>query len=158
MIEEFKDEIKGFKNILTEIEKTRTIEINEKKNETQRMLNMLDDEINNILGKLNVDLATLGLKCEFFEKRIECNSIKMERNLRILAKKRINGIKSLKEEAKNKEDKLLDGETKIFKLLTDLEYEEHDALHNIALLEWKLIKLEISPELVDRIKNSVLSS
>ena len=135
MIEEFKDEIKGLKNILTEIEKTRTIEINEKKNETQRMLNMLDDEINNILGKLNVDLATLGLKCEFFEKRIECNSIKMERNLRILAKKRINGIKSLKEEAKNKEDKLLDGETKIFKLLTDLEYEEHDALHNIALLE-----------------------
>ena len=31
MIEEFKDEIKGLKNILTEIEKTRTIEINEKK-------------------------------------------------------------------------------------------------------------------------------
>ena len=158
MIEEFKDEIKGLKNILTEIEKTRTIEINEKKkkNETQRMLNMLDDETNNILGKLNVDLATLGLKCEFFEKRIECNSIKMERNLRILTKKRINGIKRLKEEAKNKEDKLLDGETKIFKLLTDLEYEEHDAVHNIALLESKLIKLEISPERVDRIKNSVL--
>ena len=118
---------------------------------------MLDDEINNILGKLYVDLATLRLKCEFFEKLIEYNSIKMERNLRILAKKkkRINEIERLKEEAKNNEDKLLDGETKIFKLLTDLEYEEHDAMHNITLLESKLIKLEISPEQVDRIKNSV---
>ena len=105
---------------------------------------MLDDETNNILGKLNVDLATLGLKCEFFEKRIECNSIKMERNLRILTKKRINGIKRLKEEAKNKEDKLLDGETKIFKLLTDLGYEKHNALNYIAVLESKLIQLEIS--------------
>ena len=29
---------------------------------------MLDDEINNLLGKLYVHLATLRLKCEFFEK------------------------------------------------------------------------------------------
>ena len=63
-------------------------EINEIKNETKRKLNMLDDEINNILGKLYVHLATLRLKCEFFEKLIEYNSIKMERNLRILAKKK----------------------------------------------------------------------
>ena len=41
----------------------------------------------------------------------------------------------LKEEVKNNEDKLLDGETKVFKLLTDLEYEENDALHNIVVLK-----------------------
>ena len=48
--------------------------------------------------------------------------------------------------------KLLDGENKIFKLLTDLEYEKDDALHNIVLLESKLIKLEISLERINRIK------
>ena len=132
---------------MTEIKKKLELleeqEINEIKNETKRKLNMLDDEINNILGKLYVHLATLRLKCEFFEKLIEYNSIKMERNLRILAKKkkRINEIERLKEEAKNNEDKLLDGETKIFKLLTDLEYEKHDALHNIAVLESKINKI-----------------
>ena len=85
--------------------------------------------------------------------------LKKERKLKILAKKkRINDIEKVKGEVKNNEYKLLDGETKIFKLLTDLEYEEHDAMHNITLLESKLIKLEISPEQVDRIKNSVWSS
>ena len=63
---------------------------------------MLDDEINNILGELYIDLATLRLKCEFFEKPDEYNSIKKERKLRILAKKkkRINEIERLKEEVK----------------------------------------------------------
>ena len=64
----------------------------------------------------------------------------------------------LKEEVKNNEDKLLDGEAKVFKLLTDLEYEKNDALHNIVVLKSKLIILEISPEQIDRIKNLVLSS
>ena len=52
----------------------------------------------------------------------------------------------------------MDGKTNIFKLLTDLECEKNDTLHNIAVLESKLIKLEISLEQIDRIKNSVLSS
>ena len=47
---------------------------------------------------------------------------------------------------------------KFFKLLTDLEYEKDDALHNIVVLETKLIILEISPAQIDRIKNSVLLS
>ena len=127
----------------------REQEINEIKNETKRKLNMLDDEINNILGKLYVDLSILRLKCEFFEKTCDCNSIKKKRKLRILVKK---------EEMKNNEDQLLAGETKICELLTDLEYEKNDALHNIVVLESKLIKLEISPELIDRVKYSVLSS
>ena len=130
----------------------REQEINEIENETKRKLNMLDDKTNNILGKLYVDLATLKLKC--FEKPDEYNSIKKERKLRISA----NEIARFKEKVKNNEDKLLNGETKIFKLLTDLEYEKHDALHNIVALESKLRKLEISPEWIDRIKNSVLPS
>ena len=64
----------------------------------------------------------------------------------------------LKEEVKNNEDKLLDRETKIFRLLTDLEYEKHDALHNIVVLKSKLVKLEMLPERIDGIKNLVLSS
>ena len=49
-------------------------------------------------------------------------------------------------------DYLLDGETKVSKLLNDLEYEKHEALHNIIILVSELIKLEISPERIDRIK------
>ena len=51
---------------------------------------------------------------------------------------------------------LLDGETKVSKLLNHLEYEKHDTLHNIIVSESKLIKLEISTKRIDRIKNSVL--
>ena len=118
----------------------REQEIIEIKNETKRKLNILDNKINNILRKLYVDLATLRLR--YFEKPYEYNSIKKKRKLRILA----NEIERLKEEVKNNEDRLLDGETKIFKLLTGLEYEKHDALDNVVVLESKLIKLEISPE------------
>ena len=126
----------------------RNQEINEIKNE------MLDDEVNDILEKL--DLTTLILKCKFFEKPYEYHSIKKERELRILAKKWINEIDRLKEEAENNKNELLDdlleSENKIFKLLTDLEYEKHSALNDIAVLESKLIKLEISPERINRIK------
>ena len=41
-------------------------------------------------------------------------------------------IERSKEEVKNREDELLndDGESKISKLLTDLEYEKHNAMHD----------------------------
>ena len=81
-----------------------------------------------------------------------------KKRIKNISKKRIIEIKRLKEEAKNNKDELLDGKTKIFKLLTDLEYEKKDVLHNSVVLELKLIKLEISPERIDRIENSVLSS
>ena len=42
---------------------------------------MLDDEINHILEKLDVDLTTLMTKCEFFQKPYEYNSIEKERKL-----------------------------------------------------------------------------
>ena len=51
-----------------------------------------------------------------------------------------------------------DGESKISKLLTDLEYEKHDTLHDITILESKLIKLGAIPIQIDKIKESVLSS
>ena len=101
---------------------------------------MLDDEIKNILEKLDVNLTTLKLRCIFHEKP-------HERELRLSAKERTNEIKRLKEEAENNKDKLLDYlidcENKFFKLLNDLEHEKYDALHNIVVLESKLIKLEI---------------
>ena len=66
----------------------------------------------------------------------------------------------MREEAENNKNKLLNhllnGENKISKLLTDLEYEKHNALYDIALLELKLIKLEISPARINRTKNSIL--
>ena len=55
-------------------------------------------------------------------------------------------------------DHLLDGKNNFSKLLTNLEYEKHDALNDIAVLESKLTKLEKSAKRIDRIKNSVLLS
>ena len=52
---------------------------------------------------------------------------------------------------------LLEGENKILNLLTDLKHEKHSALNDTAVLKSKLIKLKISHERIDRIKNSVLS-
>ena len=115
-------------NEIKELELLREQEINEIKNETKRRLNVLDDEINDILEKLDVDLTTLITKCKYFLKPCEYDSIEKEQELRILAKERINEIKRLKEEAENNKDELLDdlleGENKTFKLLTDLEYEK----------------------------------
>ena len=62
MIEEFKDEIKGLKNILSEIKKTRIVK------RTRNNWIMLDDEINSILEKLDVDLINLEPRCKFLEK------------------------------------------------------------------------------------------
>ena len=135
----------------------REQEINKIKNETKRKLNILDDEINDILEKLDVNLTTLELRCIFCEKPY---NFKKERELRLSAKEKVNKIEGLKEEVENKEDELLnhllEGETKVSKLLTDLEYEKIETMHNITVLQSKLIKLQISPERIDRIKNLVL--
>ena len=103
---------------------------------------------------------TLDLRCKFCEK---LHDFEEERKLNLLAKEKIDKIERLKEEVENGNYDLLHyllyGETRIFKLLNDLEYEKkNDALHNIVVLEAKLIKLEISPARIDRIKNSVLLS
>ena len=120
-------------------------------------MNVLDDEINNILEKLDISSTTLELRYIFCKKP---HNFEKERELGLSAEEKINKIEGLKEEVENKEDELLnhllDVETKVSKLLTNLEYKEIETLHNITVLESKLIKLEISPERIDRIKNSVL--
>ena len=131
IIEEFKDKLKGLKNILNGIKKLELLreqEINEIKNETKRKLNTLDDEIKDILEKIDVVLTNIELRCRFCERS---SDFEKERELRLSTKERINEIKRLKEEAKNNKDILLDGETKILKLLTGLEYEK--MMHCITL-------------------------
>ena len=72
------------------------------KNETKRKLIILDGKISNVLEKLDVILVTLELRCK---------------------------IKRLKEEVENNKDEFLDhltdSETKVSKLITDLEYEKN---------------------------------
>ena len=53
-------------NEIKNLELLREQEINEIKYKTKRKLNMLNDKVNNILGKLYVDLVILRVKCEFF--------------------------------------------------------------------------------------------
>ena len=81
---------------------------------------MLDDEIKDILEKLDANLAIIKLS------QISCgksSNFKKERELRLSAKEKMNKIEGLKQEVELL-DYLLDGETKVSKLLTDLEYEK----------------------------------
>ena len=55
-------------------------EINEIKNETKRKLNMLDNEINNILEKLDENLRALEPRCIFCENPYD---FKKERELKL---------------------------------------------------------------------------
>ena len=71
MIEEFIYELKNLKNILNkikELELWTKQEMDKIKNEAKRKLNMVDDEISDILKKLDVNVATLKLRCKFCEK------------------------------------------------------------------------------------------
>ena len=136
-------------NEIKKLQPLREQEINEIKNETKRKLNMLDEEIYDILEKLDVNLTTLELRWIFCEKP---NDFKKERELRLSAKEKINKIEGLTEKVELL-DHLSDGETKVSKLLTDLEYEKIETLHNITVIESKLI---ISPGRIDRIEKSVL--
>ena len=105
MIEEFKDELGDLKKL----EPLREQENNKIKNETKGKLNMLDDEINDILEKLDVNLTTLELRCIFCEKPCD---FKKECELRLSPKEKINKIEGLKEKVELL-GHLLDGETKI---------------------------------------------
>ena len=71
-IEEFRDKLKNLKNTLNEIKKLELLReqvINEIKNEPERELSMLNDEMSNMLEKVDVNLTTLELRCRFCEKR-----------------------------------------------------------------------------------------
>ena len=70
----------------------RKKEKNEIKNERKRKLNVLDDEINDLLEKLDVNL-NLELRCIFYEKP---HDFEKERELRLSAKEKINETKKIK--------------------------------------------------------------
>ena len=122
MIEKFRNvkKIKWNKKIKI-IKKTRN---KWNKNGTRRKLNILDDEISNILEKLDVNLTTLKLRCKFCKNPYD---FKKERELRLSAEEKINEIERLKEKAENNRDKSVDyllfGENNLSKLLVDLQYE-----------------------------------
>ena len=61
--------------------------------------------------------STEHLKIDILKNQIVVKTTK----LRLAAKEEINKIEGLKEELKNNEYKLLNAETKIFKLLTNLK-------------------------------------
>ena len=107
-IEEIKDELKRFKTILNEIEKLNLLrkqKINEIKNEIKRKLNTLDDEISEILEKLDVNLTTLELRCSFCKKP---HDFEKETELKLSVKEKINETERLKENVENNKDELLD--------------------------------------------------
>ena len=86
--------LKSLKTILDEIRElklSRILEINEIENEAKRKLNVLDDEISNILQKLDVNLTTLELRGRFCKKRYDCESTLIESEI---SPERINRIKN----------------------------------------------------------------
>ena len=57
--------------------------MNEAKYETKRKLNMLDDEVNDILDRLDVDITNFITKCKFCEKPYDFECVEKERELKI---------------------------------------------------------------------------
>ena len=128
MISQFKKNKKNKLNEMEKIEIIREQQINEIKQNAKIKLNALNDEINNISEKLKFQLKHEILKNRFF-KRVNTYEDEKVKNI---SKKEINEIKKLKEEVENNENKLLNAETKTFKL-TDLKYDEEDKLHDIDI-------------------------
>ena len=91
----------------------------------------INDEVNYTLEKLDVDLTTLELRL------LGEITWLWRKNASKFIGKKITEIKRLKEETENSKDELLDNsfgnENKFSEFLADLEYEKHDALHNILV-------------------------
>ena len=139
---------------LRELEVLRELEIDEIE-EAKIQLNELQIEKNEALDNLKYELEYRSLKKRYLKRS---NWYEDEIELRIEAKVRINEINRLKEEVRNNEDILLNSETEIDKLLTDLKYEEKDIMNDVMTLEEKLRKLEIPSSYITGIKNLILSA
>ena len=109
VIKEFGNELKSLKTVLNEI-KNLELSREQKINEAERKLNMLDDKISDILETLDANLTTLELRCRFCEKP---HNFEEERKLILSANEKINEIETLKENVKNKEDELLNDQVKL---------------------------------------------
>ena len=81
------------------------------------------------------------MKNRYFKKS---NSYEDEIELRTESKVRIDEINRLKEDVRNNEAILLNNETEIDHLLTNLKYEEKDIMNAIMKSEEKLRKLRMS--------------
>ena len=125
------------------------------KNTTKINFRLLNYEINDILKGLKLELKHEALKNRYYK---ILDSYEDEINLRLEAKEKINEIERLKKELRDKEDILLTIKTRFSKILTDLEYEKEDILHDIMISQSKLRKLGISSRQINEIKISILSS
>ena len=125
------------------------------KNTTKINFRLLNYEINDILKGLKLELKHEALKNRYYK---ILDSYEDEINLRLEAKEKINEVERLKKELRDKEDILLTIKTKFSKILTDLEYEKEDILHDIMISQSKLRKLGISSRQINEIKISILSS
>ena len=86
MIEEFKDELQDLKYILNKIKKLESLkeqELHEIKDKTKRKLNLLDDQVNSILQKIDVNLTILKLRFIFCGKPYD---FQKKRKLRLSVK------------------------------------------------------------------------
>ena len=109
VIKEFGNELKSLKTVLNEI-KNLELSREQKINEAERKLNMLDEKISDILETLDANLTTLELRCRFCGKP---HNFEEERKLILSANEKINEIETLKENVKNKEDELLNDQVKL---------------------------------------------
>ena len=110
---------------------------------------------NEILDNLKFELKYESLKNRSFKRP---NSYEDEIELRIEEKVRTDEINRLKEEVRNNEDILLNSETQIDLLSTDLKYEENDILNYIMTSKEKLRELRIPSLNIIGIKNLILSA
>lgn len=74
------------------------------------------------------------------------------------AKVRIDKINRLKGKVRNNEDKLLNNDTEIYSLLTDLKYEQKCIMGDIMTSQDKLRKLSIPSSYIIRTKNLIQSA
>ena len=104
---------------------------------------------NDVLDNLNFELKYGSMKNRYFKKS---NSYEDEIELRTESKVRIDEINKLKEDVRNNEAILLNNETEIDHLLTNLKYEEKDIMNAIMKSEEKLRKLRMSSSYIIEIQ------
>ena len=90
---------------------------------------------NDVLDNSNFELKYGSIKNRYFKRS---NSYEDEIELRIESKVRIDETNRLKKDVRNNEAVLLNNETEIDQLLTDLKYEEKDIMNAIMKSEEKL--------------------
>ena len=154
MIKKLKDELKNLKSILNEIEKlkiTRQLAM-EQAYEISKELKELEIKIIDIWEELDENLCSLRLRNRYFWKR-PC-IIEKENKFKNVTKKKIGKLDRLETELKEKEELKYIEHHKNDELLSDLDYNKKDILHEILLKEIKLEKLGISEIAINAIKKS----